>query len=203
MAGIDLCGTADVYAYLQKPTTDTSGTAVTASLITRASRLIHNWTGREFTPGAFGTAPGTVTQSHTFWYQGGGWLSLAPYDLRTAGTVTIDTETPSPSTLLPDLMYFLEPLPSPYGVYEQFRFAPGLEAWVKPRRVTVNGDWGFPSIPDDVTQACISTVALWLRRDVQAFSATFNVDEGHLERPEALPSGIKGLLTHYRRIGAA
>lgn len=195
-AGFDLTTVTDVRAYLQKPGTDSGQDAIIGNLITRASRLILNWTGREF-------APATTGGTQTYWYQGGGWLSLAPYDLRSAGTVTIDTETPSPSTLTANLMYFLEPLPTRFGVYEQFRFAPGLEAWVKPRQVTVVGDWGFATVPDDVAQACISTVSVWMRRDIQAFSASFNVDEGHLERPEALPSGVKGLLTDYRRIGAA
>lgn len=194
MAVIDLCGTADVYSYLQKPVTDTSGTAVTADLITRASRLILNWTGREFAPG--------TTATRSFWYRGGGWLHLAPYDIRSVGTVQIDTETSSPTTLTQDEDFYLEPLPSPFSVYEAFRFN-GIEAYSRPRQVEVTGDWGFASVPDDVEQACVLTVGTWLRRDVHAFSATFNVDEARLERPSALPSAVTGMLNHYRRAGVA
>lgn len=203
MAAIDLCGTADVYSYLQKPVTDTSGTTVTAALITRASRLIHNWTGREFIPGAFGTAPGTAVQTVSYWYTGGQILNLAPHDLRSSpGTVQIDTETSSPTTLTENTDYYLEPLPNPLGVYEAFRFSSGYDA-VTPRQVEITGTWGFASVPDDVQQACVLTVGTWLRRDVHAFSATFNVDEQRLERPASLPSAVMGMLNHYRRPGVA
>jgi hypothetical protein len=49
--------------------------------------------------------------------------------------------------------------------------------------VTITGDWGYPSVPADVEDACIKTVGIWLKRDVSAFSRTYNLDEGRTERP--------------------
>jgi hypothetical protein len=37
-------------------------------------------------------------------------------------------------------------------------------------------------------------VALWLRRDVSAFTTTYNLDESRVERPEALPSAVRAML---------
>jgi hypothetical protein len=44
------------------------------------------------------------------------------------------------------------------------------------------------------------TVALWLKRDVSAFSRTFNLDEGRTERPDALPSAVTAILAPYRAL---
>jgi hypothetical protein len=66
--------------------------------------------------------------------------------------------------------------------------------------VDVTGDWGFASIPNDVKQACIEGVAIRLRRDVSAFSTTFNIDEARLERPEALPASVCQALRQYKRM---
>ena len=193
MASYDLCGTADVATYLQKASTDTSQNALMGDLITRASRSILNWTGREFAPAG--------TAARSWWYYGDEVLSLAPYDFR-SGTVQIDTHTSSPSTLTENSDYYLEPLPAPDGVYQHIRFARGWCAYNQ-REVTITGNWGFSAVPEDVKHACVVTVGIWMRRDVQAFSATFNVDEGRLERPEALPSAVRATLGHYRRPGVA
>ena len=90
--------------------------------------------------------------------------------------------------------YTLGPLPAYDGVYQNIRFEQAFKS------VTVVGDWGFPTVPEDVRQACITTVGIWARRDVQAFTQTFNMDEARLERPEALPSQVKGLLNQYRTL---
>jgi hypothetical protein len=50
----------------------------------------------------------------------------------------------------------------------------------------------------DLTHACIVTVAIWLKRDVSAFSRTFNLDEQRTERPDALPSAVARMLAQYR-----
>ena len=48
----------------------------------------------------------------------------------------------------------------------------------------------------------IVTTAIWLRRDVAAFSSTFKLDEDRVERPEGLPSSVRATLASWRRIGA-
>jgi hypothetical protein len=72
-------------------------------------------------------------------------------------------------------------------------------AW-RNRQVQITGTWGFPEIPQDVIEATALTVALWLRRDVSAFTTTYNLDESRVERPEALPSAVRAILSNYQRM---
>lgn len=176
-----LCTLGDVREYLQKPTGDTQQDQVLRALIGRASRLITRYTEREFTP---------TTAATRVFRPVGRVIHLTPFDLRVVTSVTAD------GTVLTegDDGYTLGPLPAYDGVYQNIRFA---QHW---KSVTVIGDWGFAAVPEDVRQACVTTVGIWARRDVQAFTQTFNLDEARLERPEALPSQVKGLLSQYRSL---
>lgn len=177
----NLCTLGDVREYLQKPTSDTQQDQVLRSLISRASRLITRYTEREFTP---------TTGATREFRPVGRTISLTPYDLRTVTSVTADGTALTAGAG----GYTLGPLPAYDGVYQNIRFEQAFKS------VTVVGDWGFPTVPEDVRQACITTVGIWARRDVQAFTQTFNMDEARLERPEALPSQVKGLLNQYRTL---
>lgn len=202
----DLCTLADVRAYQNKPTADTAQDALTQSLITRASRLIMRECQREF------STTGTNPQTRTFRYPDtGGFLSFAPYDLQSASAVVFNPESSSPLTLDASVGdYELQPVEAPDGVYTGMRFS-GWRWLGDPtnllrygyRQLRITGNWGFPAPPFDVVQACVVTVALWLRRDVQIFSATFSIDEGRLERPQALPSAVQAMLDPWRRSWAA
>lgn len=72
----------------------------------------------------------------------------------------------------------------------------------------VRGFWGWPSIPEDVVQACVITVRSWLR-SAPGGSASYGYDEGGRvvqATPEGgwmLPIAAKQLLRSHRRIGAA
>jgi hypothetical protein len=191
MAAIDLATLADVRAFLQEPAGDTQQDAIISPLITRASRIIIRWAGREFAPKADG-ATRVVT------YHGGGYLDLAPYDLRAATTVTLDSDQPSPIALTAGTDYLLRPAAAVDGVYQAMRLPTYLTAPSEGRAVTIIGNWGWPTVPEDVAHACIVTVAIWLKRDVSAFSRTFNIDEGRTERPQALPSAVIDMLAPYR-----
>jgi hypothetical protein len=194
MAATDLTTVAAVRAFLQKQTVDVNQDAVVASMITAASVEIMRVTSREF-------APATDGASRDFEYEGGGFLSFGSYDLRTLTSVLIDVDE-SPATTLVSTEYRLFPQPARDGVFTALRLAPYILSsrtrWQQ-RLVRVTGDWGFESVPEPVENACIVTVATWLRRDVQAFSSTFNIDEGRVERPEALPEQAVRMLAPYRR----
>lgn len=197
----DLTTLAAVRAFLQKPATETNQDPVISDLITRASVAILRWTGREF-------APVTATAARVFVYQGGNFLDLYPYDLRSVSSMILDSDLASTITLTSGTDYQLRPLPARDGVYQYLRL-PTYSAWlhdgvsishVKPeRQITITGAWGFASVPADIAHACIVTVATWLRADVQAFSTTINIDEGRLQRPEALPAAVVATLAPYRR----
>lgn len=192
----DLCTTAEVRAFLQKPAADTAQDAIIAALITRASGTIHDFCQREFASDVSGST------ARTFEYRGGGFLDLAPYDARTVSQVKVDTDETSPTTLQ-TTDWRLFPYPAADGVYTALRLAPSLahsRARWQQRLVEVTGTWGFSAVPDEVKHHAIVTVAVWLRRDVAAFSTTFNVDEDRVERPEALPSSVRQGLNRWRRL---
>lgn len=191
---VDLCTLSDVRSFLQKTSGDTDQDAVISSLITRASTAILKDCQREF-------APATASEARTFTYDGSGRLSLAPYDLRSASLVRIDTDDAAPTTLASS-QYRLWPLPAVNGTYLTVLFdttVGGTRNNWRDRLVEITGAWGFQSVPEDVKHAAVVTTAIWLRRDVAAFSSTFSLDEDRVERPEVLPSSVRGTLAPYRR----
>jgi len=196
-AAPDLCTVDDVRAFLQKPATDTEQDAIIQSLISAAGPVIGSFCEREFVPPA-----GDPEIARTFEYPGGGHLSLAPFDLRELTQIRIDVDEDSP-TVLTASEYRL-PAPTREGTNTYLRLAPYLvhsrSRWQQ-RVVEVSGKWGFAAVPADVKQAAIVTVAIWLKRDVSAFSSVFNLDEGHIERPEALPTAVTRMLFPYKRQG--
>lgn len=207
-SSIDLCTVADVRSYRQKPTGDTNQDTVIQSLITAASRAINTFIGIDVTPTNV-----TATASHIFVYRGGSRLSLTAGRkvAQSVTSVVMDTDTSSPLTLTSD-QWALRPKPARDGLYRWLRLPyagvqlhgpqfPGDRDSAE-REVTVTGVWGFPAVPDDIRHWCVVTVCEWMDRNVQTFSRTFSVDEGRLERPEALPAAVRAGLAHYRQADA-
>ena len=198
VANYGLTSLASVREFLQKNPTEIEQDLILERLIERASKLMMGYCKREF-------APATATsEEREFVYTGGEVLDLAPYDLRSVTSIEIDTDTSDP-IVIDSADYFLRPKPAVDSVYQQVRL-PGYGVTDSPgkvteREVTIDGDWGFASVPDDVVHWCILTVAIWARRDVSAFSTTFSIDEDRLERPESLPSAVRAGLSHWRRVG--
>lgn len=195
MAAGDLTTLANVRAFLQKNTNDTAQDSVIQQLITRASAAAEAYCSREF--------HATANTTRTFNYLGGGSLFLAPYEARSISQLRWDTDTTSPTTAS-STDYWLDGIGPTY----QTLMLPSLSVTDTPGRVSrrtveITGSWGFETVPYDVEHAVIVTVAMWLRRDVAAFSTTFSIDEQRLERPEALPSSVRGLLAPYRLSGIA
>lgn len=194
-SGSDLTTVAAVRSFMQKPAGDTGQDTEIQNLVTRASGAIMHYTEREFAP-----ATSTPT-ARTFEYKGGGWLDVAPYDIRTVTQIRLDTDESSPTTLT-STEYRLYPYPARHGVYTALRLGPYLvhsRARWQQRLVEITGTWGFATVPEDVAHACIVTVAMWLRRDVTPFESTFSIDEGRLERPAILPSSVIAALAPYKR----
>lgn len=191
----DLCTLEQVLEFIQKPSTDDGQNAVVQSLITRASRLIMSECEREFAPA------GTEDAARVFTYTGGGVLGLAPYDAQSVSQVRIDVDEDSPTTL--DYSEWrLYPYPAVHGVATGLQLAPYIirsRARWNTRLVEVTATWGFPSVPLDVQHACILTVSEHLRRNVQAFSTVFRLDEGIVERPMSIPSAAWSSLQPYKR----
>ncbi len=158
------------------------------TFITAVTRSFRNHTHREFE--ATETA-----EERRFAHPGGIYLNIAPYDLRSVVEVRTGVEGGNPSTLTAT-DYALRPLPARDAVYQWLKLAadPGE------CEVTIKGEWGFPSVPEDVKNLAKTQIALWLRRDIQAYERTFNIDAGFFERPEALSSAVRGGLGDYKRL---
>lgn len=65
--------------------------------------------------------------------------------------------------------------------------------------ISVDADWGWPSVPDKVRQAVIYTTAEWYARDVEKFSSTFSLDQGRILMPQVLPAQVQREAEGYRR----
>lgn len=189
MAAHDLCSVADVRSLMQVDAGDVEQDLIIQTLISAASRAISRYCEQEF-------APATSSVARTFEFTAESlFVDLAPYSLRAVSQVRVDTDLTA--TVVDPQFYRLYPQPAPLGVYTALRLFPfGPSGWQKWRKrlVEITGDWGFASVPEDVSLAAQITVMTWLRRDVSAFSTVFNIDEGRLERPEALPSAVRGML---------
>lgn len=191
-----LCSVEDVRQLLDVARENTTQDDLISVEIARASKLIEKVAQREFAP------RGTLTR--TFRMEDG-YLDLNPRDLQSATLVTIAAPGGTPDTLTADDGYVL----GPEGGSDEGTFF-AIELGSSHRRLTsafgfarvaITGAWGMAAVPKDVENACAQTVALWLRRDVQAFTSTYNVDEGRLERPEALPSQVAAVVGNYTRWG--
>lgn len=210
--GIDLTTVAAVRDYLQKPGADTAQDAIIQTLITEASRMILRYTERELAPAtASATRRFILNPQRRVRVNGldSYLVDLNPYDLRTASSVQLNPEAASPTTLTASSDYLLHPHATRHGVYTHLLVSRSvaLGSTLQSRfgfsYVDIAGAWGFASVPEDVARACKVCVGIWMRREVQAFSATFNLDEGRVERPEALPTAVQRALFDFKRPGVA
>jgi hypothetical protein len=156
-------------------------------LIRGVTRTFAAVTNREFGP--------TAAQERVFAHPGGRLFDLAPYDLRNVAKLETGVDGTHPSVVvLPN--YALRPKPARDAVYQWIKFAtdPGE------CEIAVTADWGFASVPDDITHWALTTIAIWIKREVQVFERTFNLDSTYLERPQALPSAVKAGLAPWCRV---
>lgn len=197
---VQLVTVEDVRAFLQKPDPDTEQDRILSGLIDRASEAVITYTAREF-------APIATSNQRLFYYCGNGVLDLTPYDLQvaTTPTIVIDSVDGAGGTTLVATEYQLYPRPAKDGVYNWLRINP-LSAYGPSRRfaereVAITGDWGWPSVPDDVKHWTAVTVADWFRERVAAFGTRFNPETQQLEVPEDLPAAARSGLNRYRMRG--
>lgn len=196
-----LAEVADVRQFLQKPTGDRDQDTAIANALAAASQLIHEHTGREIV--CVGTNP--VARLIEI----GGYActrDIPVGDLASAPTAvsTIDAYGDTVETLtVADDIVALPLVRKPWQPITDLRIRPSAASLSETYLMSVTGTWGFPVIPSFVRQACVVTVGIWMRRDIQAFAATFNLDENRVERPRALPSAAKDLLLPIRRLGIA
>ena len=179
--------------------TDTTQDSRLTWLINAASSAVTDYAQREFV-----SALGTGTRN--FALKRDGLVTFGRYDLQSASLVQIDTDGSVTATTIDPTQYMLAPVDAPYGVYGSIRFytftiGPVLRQWAGgiPRQVSVTGTWGFPSVPADVEQACLITVAKWFKRDQVAWSQDYAVPQAGPGDGLNLPFDARMLVQPYKR----
>lgn len=88
----------------------------------------------------------------------------------------------------------------PYDPITALRFPSGSLGSVD--RVRVSAEWGYPEVPEDIRQACISQVREWYVRDVQRFTPEF-ADEGFTAPGRELGLAARDAARAYRYLMVA
>ncbi len=165
-----------------------------AVLITRASKIVDNYTRRSF-------SAVTATRYYTPGHDTDGATLYLGADLLSVTTLT------NAGVVIPAEGYTLHPL---NATPKQYLCLKSAYSWTYPVDpvgvISVAGSWGYSTTPPaDITQAT-ARLALWLYRQREApFSRVGNALTGEYEVPVAMPDDIKALLNGYRRVvwGAA
>lgn len=195
---IDLCTLAYARTHAQIPATETEQDDVIADLITSWSRfLISRYA--EF-------APPVSAVARTYSFDARDRLApfSAPWNLRSATAVTIDSGLDTQQVLVSSQwrLALYDSISSSYLGIELDRYVLATSTW-STRTLTVTGNWGYASIPEDVQELCARAVTMTLRGEVQAFGSALqpnSIGDG-VNEPNALPPGLRGLvLPHTRRL---
>ncbi len=182
-------------------------------LINGYSLAVKKYTRREFVP-TFPDPDTDPAQPRSFFYDGGGYLDLVRYELRTVTSIVMysDLRPVSSQTILSagdantECGWRLEPRP---GTDEDTYLALALPIRDVPygRRnygieVTVTGHWGVGYVPGDVEMATLTAVAdAW--RNPEGFATRslgeLTFSEQADEEGGSLPQASRDLLIPYRR----
>lgn len=194
MATGDLVTLAQARSYLGN--TDPEETDINAELsllISRVSRLVNRYASREFH-----SVAGSPTR--TFAYEGGGILFLQDRTLRSVTSIEIDTDEDTPTTLVANEDYRLMPVGGDIdGVYTKIQMLVNDPVLPKKwREVQITGSWGYASVPADVVEAVLCTIAHW-EHSLQHNGVDFGESAGP-RNVSFLPTKAKQLLAPYRLI---
>jgi len=190
MAAQDLTTLANVRQAMQLETGRTEPDPIISMFITVASDLIQEHIGLK-------AAPAETAATKTYDWDGTDTLfKLKPYVCRSVTAVVID----GTDTLTLNSGYRLYPPQHRESIYTHLELyvTSSLSGNFPTRRIAVTGNWGYSTIPTILEHAALTTVIIWMRRDVSAFTSTYNLDEGKVERPQALPSQVVEMLKYYR-----
>jgi hypothetical protein len=214
LTGANLCTLTDVRAAMELEATETSKDALISDLIVEASALITAEAGREFADSGIGSTRRFELRGHV--------LRLAPFDLQAGPPISISLDGGDALTV--DADYYLEPLPSPWGIVERIRFTggagpayafsfsqpigpnvPAMSSWDGRRIVTITGTWGFPVVPPIVRRAAVVQVKAWMAKPVASMNLPDYGEARSMQPPAigglALAPDVRRLLSTFRRRG--
>ena len=156
------------------------------ALVTRASRLFDNLTGvtDDFYKAA---ATPAAYSNRVFFGNGTGYLQIDPYTaLNPVNPVVID----------PAYGYDIPTYKERDGMLVFYgSFIQRFTGWNDGVQVTVSANWGFPSVPPPVTQAC-AAIAIHLWRTSDPAFATISNAEGAVQAD--LPEIAKDIIETYK-----
>lgn len=200
-----LCDVGDIRLALELQHGEDARLSTAEELILPASLKVMEWCQREF-------APATADATRTFDVQFGSrgpFLELAPYDLRTVAAILLHPEESSPTTLTVGEDYRLEPVAAQHGTYTRVKLYPGLgysstlQERLGATQVSVQGAWGFATIPEQVRRATALTVSAWLDRPIAEYGSFVDDDVSGLTPSPAtslgLPNAAKRLVDEFKR----
>lgn len=170
----DLTTVASVKLLMQKsgPNAATQDALIQKEITVASVKIMRDY-GREFVPGGpnsetFTGATRTFEYAWGDQYPGEAFVDFRPYDLQKspAPVVLVDTDQVATPITLSVEEWRLWPQPPTQGVFMGIKVLPlnmnvGQIGWRK-RQLTVTGNWGFPTIPLEVGQACDETVMHWI-----------------------------------------
>ncbi len=193
--------------YVLRDVTDDSQDRKLIRLINAYSSAVERYTRREW-------LPQVTAAARKFQYDGSGFMSLEPYDLRTVTSAVMNTHYPTgyQETLIAGTAsvvgnYWLNPRGgTPQSTYWWLELPLGVQ--LGSYEVTVTGNWGIGTVPDDVE------LAVWIAVD-DAFKNPTGFSGGSVggleftelaettlepdARARNLPLESRALLSPYRR----
>ena len=186
----DYCTIAEVKSVMPDVEWDASYDVVLTSLITRASRAIDRWTGRE--PNAYCAPEATrlfdsVGNCELYI----GELATNPKEVKVAWDGTT-------FELLDAAEYYCLPINSLPFNYLRLEF--GTFPCMR-RSVQVKGKFGYSlSVPDDIKQAVIMQVIRWYKHGQQAFQNTAAASQFGTPEYGGLDETVSSILEAYRKV---
>lgn len=195
--GRDLCEFADVVRYVPGYVSEPDTDATLQVLITAESRTIHELTGREIvaipsTPvRKFALDEYTVKQRTL---RIGDCIEATTVEVQLEDGSTVEVLDPADFSVLPFIREEWQPLRS-----VQLHRQAALRLLRDDRFVQVTGIWGFPSVPEDIRQACAKRVIVRYLSDVALAGTAFAdvVNESGINIGALLRSS-GDVITHYR-----
>lgn len=193
---------------IQLPSGNVDLDALLPDFITQASKIIMDYTRREFAPVSTGLTRRFAVNGYK--------VDFSPWDLQSATAVSLHPETTEPIILssgagFSNAQYMLKPVNPSRGVYQSLQFSGYLVIVSQTLMqfgfalLDVTGTWGFPSVPEDVERACILTVGSWVTRTMPGASTPYGIPPGSAQGAIMhgnnwdLPWAAKNILGRYRR----
>lgn len=208
----DYVQVADIKSIMPDTSWSTSYDQILTTLITRASRAIDLFTGRE--PGAY-----SVNADTTRYFNGSGnrelWideLTTTPTTVAVAETGVIDgvSGTGGTYTTYSATDYYLWPYNAaserrPFLRLELDQFNGSKYVWYGFRRgVKIIGKFGYStttSLPPEIQQTTIIQVVRWFKRGQQAYQDVGAIVElGQLRYVKTLDPDVAEMIAHFRRV---